>query len=82
MTIRSELNMEITTFVNVTGGLVTVISKVATGDPSFIRRFLLGANATIATVETLRRYMAAHWPDGHEMPWTLTPYLPPQEAAE
>lgn len=39
------------------------------------------ASCTLPMADRIRRYMAANWPEGHDLPPGLIPYLPPSEDA-
>lgn len=38
-------------------------------------------SCTLPMADRIRRYMAANWPEGHDLPANLIPYLPPTKDA-
>ena len=61
--IGEAFRREVDTFLAATGLKVSLFGEMAAGDPSFVARLRKGASPTLAKVDRVRAWMAAHASD-------------------
>jgi hypothetical protein len=70
----SDLIRDIEAFCSASGVSVSGFGESALNDRGFVGRLRNNGDCLIGTAERVRKFMAANWPDGSDMPVSLVPY--------